>query len=324
MGFLRRHLHRPDPRQHQGDHHRRRSARAPHHAGVSRVRAGAAVSHRCGARAAAQDKGRVERAVPSVRDDCFAGEVLTTLDDARALALRRGVSTTMACAGTVARNGARSSTFAPRSSPCCCPRRPRRTTSRCWSEPKVARDQLAVGRQGDSIRFRIPTSARLTRPRRRAHRPLLCPRPADQDPSPASRRAASRSRRSDYPVERSVYALRNVAALQRQADAGRPGHRALRRRAARQPVAVDAHAPRVCAARSRPPLRRRARDRGLHRRARRRHARCPAAASHARTGGGTAPPATPPARVDPARPLSPPRAPSMRCRSARPSEGEES
>jgi hypothetical protein len=28
-------------------------------------------------------KGRVERAVPGVRDDCFAGEVLTTLDDAR-------------------------------------------------------------------------------------------------------------------------------------------------------------------------------------------------------------------------------------------------
>ena len=32
-----------------------------------------------------RDKGRVERAVPGVRDDCFAGEVLTTLDDARAL-----------------------------------------------------------------------------------------------------------------------------------------------------------------------------------------------------------------------------------------------
>ena len=31
----------------------------------------------------ARDKGRVERAVPGVRDDCFAGEVLTTLDEAR-------------------------------------------------------------------------------------------------------------------------------------------------------------------------------------------------------------------------------------------------
>jgi len=31
---------------------------------------------------APQDKGRVERAVPGVRDDCFAGEVLLTLDDA--------------------------------------------------------------------------------------------------------------------------------------------------------------------------------------------------------------------------------------------------
>ena len=32
----------------------------------------------------AHDKGRVERAVPGVRDDCFVAEVLTTLDDARA------------------------------------------------------------------------------------------------------------------------------------------------------------------------------------------------------------------------------------------------
>ena len=31
----------------------------------------------------ARDKGRMERAVPGVRDDCFAGEVLTTLDEAR-------------------------------------------------------------------------------------------------------------------------------------------------------------------------------------------------------------------------------------------------
>jgi hypothetical protein len=30
-----------------------------------------------------QDKGRVERAVPTVRDDCFAGEALISLDDAR-------------------------------------------------------------------------------------------------------------------------------------------------------------------------------------------------------------------------------------------------
>jgi hypothetical protein len=31
-----------------------------------------------------RDKGRVERAVPGVRDDGFAGEVLATLDEARA------------------------------------------------------------------------------------------------------------------------------------------------------------------------------------------------------------------------------------------------
>lgn len=33
-----------------------------------------------------KDKARVERSVPDVREDCFAGEVLRTLDDARARA----------------------------------------------------------------------------------------------------------------------------------------------------------------------------------------------------------------------------------------------
>jgi len=37
-----------------------------------------------------RDKARVERAVPTVRDDCFAGEILVTLDDARSL-VPRGV-----------------------------------------------------------------------------------------------------------------------------------------------------------------------------------------------------------------------------------------
>src|SRR5262249_55921017 len=35
-----------------------------------------------------RDKGRVERAVATVRDDCFAGELVTTLEDARAHAAR--------------------------------------------------------------------------------------------------------------------------------------------------------------------------------------------------------------------------------------------
>ena len=39
----------------------------------------------------ARDKARVERAVPGVRDDCFAGEILTTLEDARAAATENSV-----------------------------------------------------------------------------------------------------------------------------------------------------------------------------------------------------------------------------------------
>jgi Mu transposase-like protein/integrase-like protein len=89
-----------------------------------------------------RDKGRVERAVATVRDDCFAGELLTTLEDARAHAVRW-------CRDEYgARRHSRTQRF---------PRehfdteeqsvlRPRPTAPYdmpLWSEPKVARDQRA-------------------------------------------------------------------------------------------------------------------------------------------------------------------------------------
>jgi len=89
-----------------------------------------------------RDKGRVERAVATVRDHCFAGEVLTTLDDARAHTVRW-------CRDEYGgRRHSRTQRF---------PRehfeaeeqavlRPRPATAYdipAWSEPKVARDQHA-------------------------------------------------------------------------------------------------------------------------------------------------------------------------------------
>jgi hypothetical protein len=85
----------------------------------------------------------VEGAVPGVRDDCFAGEVLTTLDDARALArhwcledygLRRHSRTQRRPLEHFQAEEHALLLPAP-TTPYDIP---------LWSEPKVARDQLAV------------------------------------------------------------------------------------------------------------------------------------------------------------------------------------
>ena len=89
-------------------------------------------------------KGASSAPCRRVRDDCFAGEVL---HDARGRARARaatGVSTTTACAGTVARSAARSSTFRPRSSRVLLAAPTTPYDIPLWSEPKVARDQLAA------------------------------------------------------------------------------------------------------------------------------------------------------------------------------------
>jgi transposase len=165
----------------------------------------------------ARDKGRVERAVPGVRDDCFAGEVLTTLDDARALGrhwclndygLRRHSRTQRRPLEHFHAEEQAVLLAAP-STPYDIP---------LWADPKVARDQLAIV---DKALYSIPhryVGQRLTA-RADAHivrfyaRGLLMKTHARQAPGGRSIDP------SDYPVERSVYAMRNVAALQRQADA---------------------------------------------------------------------------------------------------------
>jgi hypothetical protein len=167
----------------------------------------------------ARDKGRVERAVPGVRDDCFAGELLTTLEDARVVARRwcledyglRRHSRTQRCP---------LEHFQAEEQPVLLPAPTTPYDIPLWSEPKVARDQLAaIAKAFYSIPHRY-VGHTLTA---RADSQIVCfytgsllvkthPRkgPGQQSIDP-----------NDYPVERSVYALRNVAALRRQAeDAG--------------------------------------------------------------------------------------------------------
>jgi transposase len=167
-----------------------------------------------------RDKGRVERAVPGVRDDCFAGEVLTTLEDARTLARRW-------CLEEYGRRRHSRTQQRPREhfeaeeQPALRPAPAEPYDVPLWAEPKVARDQLAavakafysiphayVGRRltaradAQIVRFYLRGQLIKTHPRKG---------PGERSIDPA-----------DYPVERSVYAFRNVDALRRQAEAAGP------------------------------------------------------------------------------------------------------
>jgi transposase len=164
-----------------------------------------------------RDKGRVERAVAGVRDDCFAGEALATLDDARTVARRwcvdeyglRRHSRTQRRPLEHFQTEERGLLLSPPTAPYDIP---------LWSEPKVGRDQLAAVAKA---LYSIPHSyvgQRVTA-RADAHivrfyaRGLLVKTHARKAPGGQSIDA------NDYPVERSVYAMRNVEALRRQADA---------------------------------------------------------------------------------------------------------
>jgi hypothetical protein len=162
-----------------------------------------------------RDKGRVERAVATVRDDCFAGEILLSMEDARTHAARwcrdeyggRRHSRTQRRPREYFELEERPVLRPVPTTPYDVPR---------WSEPKVARDQLAqvlkalyslphphVGHtltaraDSQTVRFYDRGTLVKTHPRQP-------PGGRSIDPQ-------------DFPVERSVYALRDVHTLQRQA-----------------------------------------------------------------------------------------------------------
>jgi transposase len=162
-----------------------------------------------------RDKGRVERAVQTVRDDCFAGEILTTLEDARTHArhwcredygLRRHSRTQRAPREHFETE--EQSLLLP------CP-----TTAYeipLWSEPKVARDQHV---QVAKALYSVPRHfvgrtlrARADQQTVRLYDGLTLVKTHARQP-PGGRATDP----TDFPAERSVYALRDVDALRRQA-----------------------------------------------------------------------------------------------------------
>lgn len=166
---------------------------------------------------APRDKGRVERAVPGVRDDCFAGEVLPTLDDARAwgrswclndYGLRRHSRTQrrpLEHFQAEEQGRLRPAPTTPYDIP-------------LWSEPKVGRDQLAaVAKALYSIPH--PYVGQWVKARADAQLVRFYARGLLIKTHPRHAPGGQSIDATDYPVERSVYAMRNVDALRRQADA---------------------------------------------------------------------------------------------------------
>jgi hypothetical protein len=164
-----------------------------------------------------KDKARVERAVPSVRDDCFAGEALADLDAARALGRvwcleeygqrrhsrtqRRPREHFEAEEQTVLRPAP----VEPYDPP-------------LWASPKVGRDHLAVV---DRALYSLPTRWIGVWLRARAdhatvrfyHAGVLVKTHPRQPPGGRAIDA------QDFPAARTAYALRDVTSLQAQADA---------------------------------------------------------------------------------------------------------
>ena len=164
-----------------------------------------------------RDKARVERAVSGVRDDCFAGEILTTLEDARIHARQWGREDYGWRLHSRTQRRPREHFEAEEQAAL----RPAPTTPYdipLWSEPKVGRDQLvAVAKALYSVPYRYVRQYVTARADQQIvrfyhHEALIKTHPR-QPPGGRSIDPA------DYPVERSVYAMRDVAALQRQATA---------------------------------------------------------------------------------------------------------
>jgi hypothetical protein len=163
----------------------------------------------------ASSKGRVERAVPTVRDDCFAGELLTTLDDARTHAtqwcredygLRRHSRT----------QRAPREHFETEEQPRLLPRPTTGYDIPLWSEPKVARDQHV---QVAKALYSVPRHfiRRTLRARADQHTVRLYDGPTLIKTHPRQAPGGRATDASDFPAERSIYALRDVDALRRQA-----------------------------------------------------------------------------------------------------------
>lgn len=162
------------------------------------------------------DKARVERTVPYVREDCFGGETLRSLDEARV----RAVVWSHDEAGM--RRHARTQRL---------PREHFDAEERAvlqpvpiepydvplWSDPKVARDQHAQVRKA---LYSLPVHLVGRTLRARADRSTVRFYDGAQivKTHPRKPRGGRSTDPADFPAERSAYALRDVAFLEREAQ----------------------------------------------------------------------------------------------------------
>ncbi|MGH7470347.1 MAG: Mu transposase domain-containing protein [Longimicrobiales bacterium] len=162
-----------------------------------------------------RDKARVERTVPTVRDACFGGEVLQELEDAR----RRARHWCLEEYGMRRHSTTRRyplEHFEAEEKPQLLPAPSERYDIPLWRDPKVARDQHA---QVDRALYSLPRPyvgkvlrARADRSTVRFYEgsvlvkthPRMLPGRRSTDPS-------------DFPPEKSAYALRDINFLQQQA-----------------------------------------------------------------------------------------------------------
>lgn len=162
------------------------------------------------------DKARVERSVRDVRDDCFGGEVIATIDEARARALTwcvreygmRRHSTT---------HRMPKEHFETIEAPNLLPAPTERYDTPVWADPKVARDHFA---QVAGALYSLPTRFIGRRLRARADSKLV--RFYDHGElvkmhgrQPKGGRATDPT---DFPEEQRAYATRDIAFLQKQAS----------------------------------------------------------------------------------------------------------
>jgi len=162
-----------------------------------------------------KDKARVERAIRPVRDDCFAGEKLRSIDEARELSRRWCLSEYgMRRHGRTQRLPLEH--FQAEEHPVLIPAPTEPYDIPAWSKPRVARDHHAqvakalyslptrfVGKELEAradrstVRFYLGATLIKTHPR-------VAPGQRSTDPN-------------DFPPEKTAYALRDVAFLARQA-----------------------------------------------------------------------------------------------------------
>lgn len=162
-----------------------------------------------------KDKGRVERAVQTVRDDCFAGERLTTLEDGRRRAVR----------WCLEEYGMRKHTrtqrlplehFEAEEKPALKPPPAAPYDVPLWAEPKVARDQHA---QVARALYSLPTQYVGKTLRARASATLVHFYFANQlvKTHPRQLPGGRSTDANDFPPEKSATARRDVAFFVRQA-----------------------------------------------------------------------------------------------------------